>query len=71
MYKFYTTNCPKCMLIKKLLDGKKVDYETVNLNDDKTEMERIIKLGYTSAPLLDVDGNILEFKDAFKKIQMM
>lgn len=54
--KFYSTHCPKCSILKKKLDEKKIEYEEIN------DVEKMIKLGFTQAPLLEVDGKIMDFK---------
>jgi len=54
--KFDSTHCPKCSILKKKLDEKKIEYEEIN------DVEKMIKLGFTQAPLLEVDGKIMDFK---------
>ena len=58
MIKLYSTGCPKCKVIEKKLEQKNIQYEKVN---DVAEMQR---LGFTSAPVLEVDGKYLNFGDA-------
>ena len=58
MIKLYSTGCPRCKVIEKKLEQKNIQYEKVN---DVTEMQR---LGFTSAPVLEVDGKYLNFGDA-------
>ena len=60
--KFYSTHCPKCSILKKKLDEKKIEYEEIN------DVEKMIKLGFTQAPLLEVDGKIMDFKRAVEWI---
>lgn len=46
----YTTHCPVCRGIERLLSGKKIEYEEVT--DEKVLTEK----GYTHPPVLEVDG---------------
>lgn len=58
MVKLYTTGCPKCKVLKKKLDEFGIEYET------KTDQDEMIKLGFMSVPMLDVDGDIKDFLEA-------
>lgn len=58
MITLYSTGCPKCKVIEKKLGQKNIQYIK---NTDITEMQR---LGFTSAPVLEVDGKIMNFGDA-------
>lgn len=62
MITFYTTNCPKCSVLKNKLDTKHITYDTC---EDSSIM---LQKGITSAPALEVDGKIFNFKDAIKFI---
>lgn len=54
----YSTGCPKCNVLKKKLDKAKVDYSVVS------DKEAILKTGFTTVPVLQVDDKFLEFKEA-------
>lgn len=56
--KLYTTHCPKCKVIEKKLAQKGIQYTEIS---DVAEMQR---LGFKAAPILEVDGMILNFGDA-------
>lgn len=56
--KLYTTHCPRCRVIEKKLAQKKIEYEEV------TSMDEMLKLGFTSAPMLKVDEKVYDFRDA-------
>jgi glutaredoxin len=58
----YTTGCPKCRILKAKLDAKGMVY-TVCEDVDKME-----KLGFTSVPILSVNGNFYDFYDALAYI---
>lgn len=54
----YSTGCPQCNVLKAKLDEKGIKYDTV------TDEQVMLDKGFMSAPLLDVDGSIMTFKDA-------
>ena len=54
----YTTHCPKCKVLEAKLKMKKVEY------DEVTDADLMIEKGFMSAPMLEVDGKIMNFKDA-------
>ena len=58
MVTLYTTHCPKCRVIEKKLLQKKIEYQ------ENTNREEMIKLGFKSAPVLEVDGKYMNFGDA-------
>lgn len=58
MVKLYSTHCPQCIMLENMLKQKKVKYELV-----KTTMENVEVMGYSSVPLLEVDGKIMNFNE--------
>ena len=58
MVKLYSTHCPKCIMLENRLKQKKVDYEVITSEDG------IRATGFSSVPLLEVDGKIMEFSEA-------
>ena len=54
----YTTNCPKCKILKKKLDEKNVEYDICE------DVDLMVEKGFVSAPMLEVDSNIMDFKTA-------
>lgn len=59
----YTSGCPMCLVLKELLDKSNIAY---TICDDK---ETMIKMGFTSVPMLEVEGNIMNYKNAIKWIK--
>ena len=55
---FYTTGCPRCHVLESKLNSKGISYEVF---DDKDKM---IDMGLTNVPVLEVDGNRMNFKEA-------
>lgn len=58
MITLYSTGCPKCRVLEKKLEAEEIEYTKV---DDENVM---IEKGFMSAPMLDVDGKVMNFKEA-------
>ena len=58
----YSNNCPKCNVLKMKLDQKKIQYTT---SDD---FSTLIEKGFMSMPILEVDGEFMEFANAVKYV---
>lgn len=54
----YTTGCPRCHVLESKLNSKNISFE---MFDDKDKM---IDMGLTNVPVLEVDGNRMNFKEA-------
>ena len=63
MIKLYTIGCPNCKVLEKKLNDSKIEYETIT---DENEM---IKLGIQTAPMLEINGKMLDFVNAIKWIK--
>ena len=63
--KLYSNFCPRCIVLKAKLDEKGLEYET---SDD---MQELIDLGFKTVPVLEVDGEYMDFGKAMKWIQGM
>ena len=58
----YSTDCPKCRVLEAKLNAKGIEYTVCN---DVAEMER---MGFSTVPVLSVDGHNYEFSEAVKYI---
>lgn len=56
----YSTNCPKCKVLEKKLDSIGIDYTII------TDEDLMISKGFSSAPMLEVDGDIMDFGNAVR-----
>lgn len=56
----YSTNCPKCKVLEKKLDSTGIDYKII------TDEDLMINKGFTSAPMLEVDGLLMDFGNAVR-----
>ena len=54
----YSTNCPKCNVVHKKLTHAGLDFEVTN------NIEELINMGITAAPVLKVDDEYLNFMEA-------
>lgn len=61
MVKLYTTPaCPYCFTLKEFLKEHKVKFQEVDVSqDEKAREEMIEKSGQMSAPVLEIDGEIV------------
>lgn len=53
---FYTIHCPMCSTIQRMMDMKKIKYQTIDNNDEV--IKKADELNITSAPFLIVDGEV-------------
>lgn len=54
----YSTNCPRCRIIEKKLQDKGIKFELFN------DVDAMIAKGFKEAPKLEVDGVVMDFKEA-------
>lgn len=59
----YSTHCPQCRALENQLKQKNIEFI---VKDDINEM---LELGFTSAPILEVNGNYMRFKDALNWVK--
>ena len=58
----WSTNCPKCNVIKKKLEQKGIKFDLVEDTDKVLEFGKLNKV--MSAPILVIDDQIMDFKAA-------
>ncbi len=59
----YEHGCPRCKVLKMKLDQKGVQYATVN------DVEVMKEKGFQEAPKLEVNGVVMDFKEAVEWIK--
>lgn len=59
----YSTKCPKCKVLETKLKQSNIEFEEVN------DVEIMVQRGFKSAPLLEVDGVVYNFKEAVEWIK--
>lgn len=58
----YTIDCPKCKVLEKKLESNSITFEKCY------DTNKMIELGFTQTPQLEVDGVIMNFTEAIKWI---
>lgn len=58
----YSTNCPRCKMLKSKLDDKRIIYSIVN------DVDKMLSMGMAVVPVLEVDGIRMNFKEAINWI---
>lgn len=58
MIVLYSTGCPKCKVLSDKLQKNNLSYVLCS------NEEEMLKRGFTTVPVLEVDGIIMNFKDA-------
>lgn len=59
----YSTNCPKCKILKSKLDEKKIEYEIC------TDTELMLNKGFKTVPMLEINSKIYNFTEALNYIK--
>lgn len=54
----YSTGCPKCAVLTKKLEQAGITYTV------RTDVDEMLSLGIKAAPVLSVDGELLDFSKA-------
>jgi len=59
--KIYSTpTCPYCVTLKEFLREKSIEFEDVNVAEDREAREEMIhKSGQMGVPVVDIDGEIV------------
>ncbi len=57
MVKVYTkTQCPSCLQTKRFLDAMGVEYEVRNIEEDDSNFQEVLDLGYQQVPVVVTGG---------------
>ena len=56
----YSTGCPKCSVLETKLKENNIVFDIIN------DVETMQNLGFMSLPMLDVDGEIMDFGSAVR-----
>lgn len=56
----YSTDCPKCKVLKKKLEEKNIKYTV------ESDEEKMLLLDIMTVPVLSVDKTLMSFADAVK-----
>lgn len=61
MIKFYSSHCPKCIVLENLMKQKGIEYECIT--DSDIYMKIAEENNITSMPFAKMDGKILNTKE--------
>lgn len=56
----YSTGCPKCKVLEAKMNTKNIDYTVID------DADLMISKGFMSLPMLEVDGEVMDFINAVK-----
>ena len=57
---YSTSRCPYCRMAKQYLEGKRVEYEEVDVGADPARAREMVeKSGQMGVPVLDINGRII------------
>lgn len=59
----YTTHCPQCKVLEKMLNDKKIEYTQI------TDINIMKSKGIQSVPYLEVEGELKNFKESMEWIR--
>lgn len=59
----YSNNCPRCKILKEKLDSKHLSYDVCS------DVDKMISLGFTHTPVLEVEGKFLNFSESLKYLE--
>lgn len=60
MIVLYSTGCPKCRILEKKLNDKKIEYEICD------DVNMILDKNFMSVPMLEVNNKVMDFGEAVK-----
>ena len=61
----YTTGCPRCEMLEKLLNDKGMKYEVCTVKDV------MVRNFFKTVPMLEVDGKTMNYKDAVRWVNQI
>lgn len=59
----YTTHCPQCKVLEKMLNDKKIEYTQI------TDIDIMKSKGIQSVPYLEVEGELKNFKESMEWVR--
>lgn len=69
---FSTSFCPYCVTLKGFLKERGVEFEDIDVTEDKTGLDEMIeKSGQTSVPVIEIDNQIVVGFERDKIIQLL
>lgn len=66
MVEFYSSHCPKCKILKKLMDNKKIEYKEID--NENIYLPLAKENNIMSMPFAKIEGNVVDSKTLQKYI---
>lgn len=64
MIKVYSKDgCSKCVMLKRWLDVKKIEYTEVNISEDEESRQKLIEAKKRSLPVLEINGEFVTYNE--------
>ena len=64
---YSTPSCPYCVTLKEYLKDNNIEFEGVDVSQDKVQLDEMIKKsGQMGVPVVDIDGEIIVGFDKVK-----
>lgn len=54
----YTSGCPRCKTLERRLKEKGIEYDLF------ADVGKMVEMGFTAVPILDVDGTRMDYKES-------
>lgn len=61
-------NCPKCLMLMRLLEKKKISYNYIDITKDSDAFEKLSELNFLSLPIVELDGKFITNYDELIKM---
>ena len=58
----YSSNCPKCIVLKKKLEQKNITFTESN------DFQKLLDANIKTLPVLEIDNQLLTFNDAIQYV---
>jgi len=69
---YSTPTCPYCDILKEFLEQKGVEFETIDISQDKAGQEYILeKTGKMAVPVIEIDEEIVVGFDRVKIVKLL
>jgi glutaredoxin-like YruB-family protein len=69
---FTTPVCPYCVTLKRFLDEKGIQYQEINVLEDKAAQDEMIsKTDQVTVPVMDIDGEFIVGFDRKKIVEKL
>lgn len=54
--------CKNCTLLKMWLDSKEIDYNEVDITQERSALNKLREAGHSSLPALEINGDFVKYE---------